>query len=56
MLILSRNAREKIIIDLGEKGVVEVMIVDIERGKVRLGIEAPHEIPIVRQELLKEKK
>jgi sRNA-binding carbon storage regulator CsrA len=26
--------------------------VDIDRGKIRLGIEAPREVPIFRQELL----
>jgi carbon storage regulator len=27
-------------------------VVDIDRGKIRLGIEAPRDVPIFRQELL----
>ena len=27
-------------------------MVDIDRGKIRLGIEAPRDVPIYRQELL----
>jgi carbon storage regulator len=27
-------------------------VVDIDRGKIRLGIEAPRDVPIYRQELL----
>jgi carbon storage regulator len=29
-----------------------ITVVDIDRGKVRLGIEAPRNIPVYRQELL----
>jgi carbon storage regulator len=48
MLVLSRKLGEKICI--GQN--IFLTVVDIERGKVRLGIEAPREIPIYRQELL----
>jgi carbon storage regulator len=47
MLVLSRQRDESIII--GEK--VVVTIVDIRGDKVRLGIEAPSEIPVHRQEV-----
>ncbi len=47
-LVLSRKLGETIC--LGEK--MFLTVVDIERGKVRLGIEAPRDVPIVRQELL----
>ena len=47
MLILSRKKGESIIID----GNIEVKIVDIQDGKVRLGIEAPEDIEILRNEL-----
>lgn len=33
-------------------GNITITIVDIDRGKIRLGIEAPREVPIVRSELL----
>jgi carbon storage regulator len=48
MLVLSRKLGEKICI--GEN--ICITVVDIDRGKIRLGIEAPREVPIFRQELL----
>jgi carbon storage regulator len=48
MLVLSRKLGEKIYI--GEN--VIITVVDIDRGKIRLGIEAPRDVPIYRQELL----
>lgn len=47
MLVLSRKLGERIYV--GED--VVVTVVDIDRGKVRLGIEAPRETAIVREEL-----
>lgn len=49
MLVLSRKLGEKIWI--GET--VSITVVDIDRGKIRLGIEAPRDVPVYRQELLK---
>jgi carbon storage regulator len=48
MLVLSRKLGEKIFI--GEN--ICITVVDIDRGKIRLGIEAPRDVPIFRQELL----
>ena len=48
MLVLSRKLGEKICI--GDN--ICITVVDVERGKIRLGIEAPREVPIFRQELL----
>lgn len=48
MLILSRKLGEKILI--GDN--IVVTIVDIDRGKVRVGIEAPRDIAVMRTELL----
>ena len=48
MLVLSRKLGEKICI--GEN--ICITVVDIDRGKIRLGIEAPREVPVFRQELL----
>ncbi|MCO6043776.1 carbon storage regulator CsrA [Aeoliella sp. ICT_H6.2] len=47
MLVLSRQRDESIII--GDN--VVVTIVDVRGDKVRLGIEAPIEIPVHRQEV-----
>ena len=48
MLVLSRKLGEKICI--GDN--IFITVVDVERGKIRLGIEAPRDVPIFRQELL----
>ncbi|HMF18648.1 MAG TPA: carbon storage regulator [Gemmataceae bacterium] len=48
MLVLSRKLGEKIYINDN----ICITVVDIDRGKIRLGIEAPREVPIFRQELL----
>ncbi len=48
MLVLSRNIGETI--HIGEN--IEVQILGIARGQIRVGISAPREIQIVRTELL----
>ena len=48
MLVLSRKLGEKIYISDN----ICITVVDIDRGKIRLGIEAPREVAIYRQELL----
>lgn len=48
MLVLSRKLGEKVYI--GDS--IVLTVVDIDRGKIRLGIEAPRDVPIYRQELL----
>lgn len=50
MLVLSRKLGEKIYV--GDN--ICITVVDIDRGKIRLGIEAPRDVPIFRQELLDE--
>jgi len=47
MLVLSRHRDESIMI--GDN--VMITIVDIRGDNVRLGIDAPHEIPVHRQEV-----
>jgi carbon storage regulator len=46
--VLSRKLGEKIFI--GDN--ICITVVDIDRGKIRLGLEVPRDIPIYRQELL----
>ena len=52
MLVLSRMRNESIVIG-GQGGIPEirVTVVDIRGDKVRLGLEAPKEIPINRKEV-----
>lgn len=47
MLVLSRKPTESIVID----GQITVTLMEITGNRVRLGIEAPREIPVVRTEL-----
>jgi len=51
MLVLSRKVNEKIVIDGG----IVVTIVKIEGGQVRVGIEAPDDIKVYREEILKKR-
>lgn len=48
MLVLSRKLGEKIVI--GEN--VVVTVVKIDRNQIRLGIEAPPEVSVYREEIL----
>ncbi len=47
MLVLSRKLGEKIVI--GEN--ITVTIVKIDRNQIRIGIEAPHDVPVYREEI-----
>ena len=47
MLVLSRKLNEKIVIDGG----IVVTVVKIDRNQVRLGIEAPANVRIFREEI-----
>ena len=47
MLVLSRKNNESIVIGDG----IVITIVDIRGDKVRLGIEAPKEVPVHRREV-----
>jgi carbon storage regulator len=48
MLVLTRKAGERIVID--DTIVVEVL--EVQGNRVRIGIQAPQGIPILREELL----
>ena len=47
MLVLSRKAGEKILI--GDE--IAVTVVRVAQGVVRIGVEAPQNLPIVREEI-----
>ena len=49
MLVLSRKRSESIVI--GKLGEIVITVVDIRGDKVRLGIQAPTEVPVHRQEV-----
>jgi carbon storage regulator len=48
MLVLSRKLNEKIVIN----GNIVVTVVKIDRNQVRIGIEAPGEVPVYREEIM----
>jgi carbon storage regulator len=48
MLVLSRKENERLVID----GNIVVTVVRVAGGKVRLGIEAPADVQVKREELL----
>jgi carbon storage regulator len=50
MLVLSRKLGEKIVIQ-GADGTVVVTVVKIDRNQIRLGIEAPQDVRVYREEI-----
>lgn len=48
MLVLSRTLGESILIGKD----VRITVVDVDQHKVRIGIQAPREVPIYREEIL----
>lgn len=47
MLVLSRKKNESIVIDND----ITIVVVEIRGDKVRLGVEAPKEVPVHRKEV-----
>jgi len=47
MLVLSRKLNEKIVIDGG----IVITVVKIDRNQVRIGIEAPGDVEVFREEI-----
>jgi carbon storage regulator len=50
MLVLSRKTNESIVID----GNVTVSVLRVDHDNVRIGIDAPLEIPVLRKEIYEE--
>ncbi len=53
MLVLSRKKNERILIK-GKDGDIRIVVIEADKGKIRLGIEAPKGCTILREELLSE--
>lgn len=47
MLVVTRKVNEKIII--GEN--ITIVVVDVGQGRVKIGIDAPRDVPVDREEL-----
>lgn len=50
MLVITRKKDESVII--GEN--IEIRILDIQKGKVKIAIDAPREISVIRKEIIQE--
>ena len=48
MLVLTRKPGERIVID----DRITVTVLEVQGNQIRLGIEAPKEIPVMREELI----
>jgi carbon storage regulator len=53
MLVLTRRVGEAILLSLPDGQKIRILCVEMERKKVRIGVEAPKEINIIREELQK---
>lgn len=53
MLVLTRKIGERVRLKVGDDGPeIWVMLVDLDRGKCRIGFDCPRDVVITRQELL----
>ncbi len=52
MLVLKRKAGESIIVADN----IEIKIIEVEEGRIKIGIDAPKEVSIIRKEVLEETK
>lgn len=53
MLVLSRKKKEAILIS-GRDGDIRIVVLEVEKGRIRIGIEAPKGVRVLREELLEE--
>ena len=52
MLVLSREKNERLVIILEDGREIGIQVVRVSHGKVRLGITAPPDVKVWREELL----
>lgn len=50
-MVLSRKLGERVVIRLPDGGLVVVKVLERDRGRVSLGVEAPHDCAINREEV-----
>lgn len=50
-MVLSRKLGQRIVCRVPNGPTIKLTVVDIDRGKIRVGIEAPREVEILREEL-----
>jgi carbon storage regulator len=53
MLVLSRKKNQGVLIK-GKDGDIRIVLIESDKGKVRIGIEAPKGYSIIREELVSE--
>jgi len=53
MLVLGRREGERIVLRTEDGKVIEILVVRAANGKAKLGIEAPDDVEILRDELVK---
>ena len=51
MLVLTRRPGETLIIELPTGEQVEVTVLNVNRNQVRIGLDAPEQVQILREEL-----
>ena len=51
MLVITRKTNESILIEADGKS-IEIVVLETTRDRVKLGVDAPREVKIVRSELL----
>jgi carbon storage regulator len=51
MLVITRKADESIIIEAGDEK-IEIVVIETGKDKVKLGVNAPKQVKIMRNELL----
>jgi carbon storage regulator len=52
MLVVTRRPGESVVFELPTDERIEITILAVKGSHVRLGIDAPHHLPVVRKEML----
>ncbi len=52
MLVLTRKSQQKVTLELPNGDEITILVARIEGNKVRLGIQAPKKVKILREELV----
>lgn len=52
MLVLTRKLNDRVLLQYPDGTAVWVTLIEIDRGRIRLGFDAPPDVKIYREELL----